>query len=66
MPKPARPAAPQALPAVEPEAVHELYRDFLEADDDGASSNDITQILDDWFTGHGFATVLYRGRSARR
>lgn len=42
------------------EAVLDLYAQFLEADRDGASSNDIAQLLDDWFTGNGFPTVLYR------
>jgi len=43
-----------------PEAVRDLHREFTEADDDGASSNDIVQLLDDWFTTNGFAAVLYR------
>ena len=42
------------------EAVLDLYAQLLEADRDGASSNDIVQILDDWFTANGFPTVLYR------
>lgn len=49
------------LPAdVTTEAVMDLYGQFLEADRDGASSNDIAQLLDEWFTGNGFPTVLYR------
>ena len=51
--------------AVTPAAIQELYDDFREADEDGASSNDITQMLDDWFTGHGFGTVLYRDRGRK-
>lgn len=42
------------------EAVLDLYAQFLEADRDGASSNDIVQILDDWFVAQGFPTVIYR------
>lgn len=42
------------------EAVLDLYAQFLEAAREGASSNDIAQLLDDWFTGNGFPTVLYR------
>ncbi|RKR92686.1 hypothetical protein BDK92_7164 [Micromonospora pisi] len=38
----------------------DLYREFLEADDDGASSNDIAQMLDDFLTKRGYPTVLYR------
>jgi hypothetical protein len=52
------------LPAdVTTEAVLDLYARFLEADRDGASSNDMAQILDDWFTADGFPTVLYREAS---
>ena len=42
------------------EAVLDLYAQFLEADRDGASSNDVVQILDDWFVANGFPTVIYR------
>lgn len=42
------------------EAVLDLYSQFLEAVRDGASSNDMAQILDDWFTEQGFPTVIYR------
>jgi hypothetical protein len=42
------------------DAIRELHAEITEAADDEASSNDITQILDDWFTRHGFPTVLYR------
>lgn len=42
------------------EAVLDLCAQFLEADQGGASSNDIAQILDDWFVDQGFPTVLYR------
>ncbi len=49
------------LPAdVTLEAVLDLYAQFVEAGDDQASSNDITQLLDDWFVEQGFPTVLYR------
>ena len=33
---------------------------MLEADTFGASSNDVAQILDDWFVEHGFPSILYR------
>jgi hypothetical protein len=45
------------------EAVLDLYAQFLEADRDGASSNDIAQLLDDWFTENGFPTVIYKEAS---
>ena len=45
------------------EAVLDLYAQFLEADRDGASSNDVVQILDDWFVANGFPTVIYRRTS---
>lgn len=52
---------PAELPTdVTTEAVLDLYARFLEADSDDASSNDITQLLDDWFVEQGFPTVLYR------
>jgi hypothetical protein len=63
MPKTSTATAPPAeadLPAVAPEAVCALYRDVLEAETFGASSNDVAQILDDWFVEHGFPTILYR------
>ncbi|MEV4212555.1 hypothetical protein [Micromonospora sp. NPDC049662] len=49
-----------ALPDVPPDAVRQLYADVRDADDDQASSNDIAQLLDDWFRAHGYPTVLYR------
>lgn len=42
------------------EAVLDLYAQFLEADRDGSSSNDVVQVLDDWFVAQGFPTVIYR------
>lgn len=42
------------------EAVLDLYAQFAEEHEGGASSNDIVQMLDDWFTANGFPTVLYR------
>lgn len=41
------------------EAVMDLYSQFKEAVRDDASSNDIVQLMDDWFTSNGFPTVLY-------
>lgn len=42
------------------EAVMDLYAQFKEANRDGASSNDVVQLLDDWFRDQGFPTALYR------
>ena len=41
------------------EAVQDLYQQFQEIIEDGGSSNDVVQMLDDWFTENGFDTVLY-------
>lgn len=50
-----------SVPAdVTTESVLDLYARFLEADRDDASSNDVAQLLDDWFTENGFPTVIYR------
>ena len=50
----------EALPAVDSDAVHRLYRDLLDADRFDASSNDVAQLVDDWFVEQGFPTILYR------
>lgn len=39
----------------------ELHAEFTEADQEGASSNDIAQMLDDFLTRHGFPSVLFGG-----
>jgi hypothetical protein len=39
--------------------IAELRAEFAEAHADGASSNDIAQLLDDWLVKHGQPTVLY-------
>ncbi|MEN3308967.1 MAG: hypothetical protein V7603_5169 [Micromonosporaceae bacterium] len=52
--------ADAAMPTVEPQAVCQLHRDFLESERFGGSSNDVAQMLDDWFIEQGFPTVLYR------
>ena len=58
---PAAPVAGEAdLPAVEPDAVCELYRQVLETHRFDGSSNDIATLLDDWFVENGFPTILYR------
>jgi len=49
-----------AVPEVTPDAVRDLYGDLLDADRDGASSNDWTQIIDGWFVAQGFPTILFR------
>lgn len=41
-------------------AIQALHAEFLAADQDGASSNDIAQLLDDWLVKQGLPTVLYR------
>jgi hypothetical protein len=41
------------------EPVAGLHAEFAEAHADGASSNDIVQLLDDWLVKHGQPTVLY-------
>lgn len=51
---------PTDLPAdVTTEAVLDLYAQFKEESRGGASSNDIVQLLDDWFCEQGFPTVIY-------
>ena len=52
--------ASAATPEVSAEAVRELYDDLAEAHEDGCSSNDVAQIVDDWFVRVGFPTILYR------
>ncbi len=54
------------MPDVTKEAVQGLYDRYREAHEDDASSNDIVQILDDWFTENGFDTVLYAERKPNR
>ena len=58
--KRSRKTAATARPDVDPDAVRQLHDDFLEMDTSGSSSNDVVQMLDDWFTGHGYPTVIYR------
>lgn len=53
-------AAEKTRPDVSADAVRELYADYLDMDESGASSNDVVQMLDDWFTKNGFPTVIYR------
>lgn len=48
------------------EAVQDLYAQFKEINDDGGSSNDVAQMLDDWFTSNGFDTVLYAEKKPHR
>jgi hypothetical protein len=61
LPNQAAPAADDAeLPAVEPAAVCELYRQVAETHRFDGSSNDIATLLDDWFVENGFPTILYR------
>lgn len=48
------------------EAVQDLYRQYKEIHEDEGSSNDVDQMLDDWFTENGFDTVLYAERRPHR
>ena len=48
------------------EAVRDLYKQYKEIIEDGSSSNDVVQMLDDWFTENGFDTVLYAERKPHR
>lgn len=59
-------AAEGTRPDVSPDAVRELYADYLDMDDSGSSSNDVVQMLDDWFVEHGFPSVIYLPRGRRR
>ncbi len=47
-------------PLVTPDDVKALYDDLLELDEGGGSSNDWTQVVDDWFVKHGYPTIIYR------
>jgi hypothetical protein len=43
-------------------AIQSLHAELLDADEGGASSNDWTQIVDDWFVALNLPTILYRKR----
>lgn len=60
------PATLATLPPVGPDDVRTLYGAFLEADEDGASSNDVAQLVDDGFVARGYPSVLHRERPRRR
>ncbi len=45
--------------------VQALHAELDEAHADGASSNDWTQIIDDWFVNHGFPSILYQDPGKR-
>lgn len=49
-----------------PNPLDELHRQFAEEDNNGASSSDITQMLDDFLTERGYPTVIYRQRGRGR
>lgn len=51
-------------PPAAPAAVRDLYQQFTDVNDTG-SSNDVAQLLDDWFVEQGFPTVVYRERPKR-
>lgn len=48
-----------ALAQNRPDPIRALHAEFAEAHADGASSNDIAQLLDDWLVAQGLPTVLY-------
>ncbi len=48
------------LPDVPADAVRALYADLFQEHQDGASSNDWVQTVDDWFTANGYPTIFYR------
>lgn len=56
-------AAPVSTPT---EAIRQLYDEFRQAHDGDASSNDLAQLVDDWFVGQGYPTVLFSTRPERR
>jgi hypothetical protein len=39
--------------------IRKLHTELAELHADGGSSNDWTQVVDDWFTAHGYPTILY-------
>ncbi len=45
-------------PLVTPDDVKALYEALLELDESGGSSNDWTQVVDDWFAKHGYPTII--------
>jgi hypothetical protein len=49
------------IPPVTPDDVADLWRQLFELDEGGGSSNDWAQAVDDWFTAHGYPTILYGG-----
>lgn len=42
------------------EDVLALHAELAELYTEGGSSNDFAQVVDDWFTQHGFHTIIYR------
>lgn len=40
--------------------VEQLHSQLTELERDGGSSNDFAQVVDDWFTSHGYPSVIYR------
>lgn len=42
-----------------PDDVRQLYEDLKDAHRANASSNDLVQIVDDWFVEHGFRTIIF-------
>jgi hypothetical protein len=40
-------------------AVDSLHSELTELHREGGSSNDFAQVVDNWFTDHGYSTILY-------
>ncbi len=47
-------------PLVSPDDVQALYDELVELDEVGGSSNDWTQVVDDWCVAHGYPTIIDR------
>ncbi len=50
-----------STPQVTPDDVLDLYNQLVELEQSGGSSNDWTQVVDDWFVAHGYPTIIYGG-----
>lgn len=59
--------APAKPTEITPADVRQLW-DYLNElhNEDGGSSNDFVQAVDDWFTNHGYPTIIYAAEGQRR
>jgi hypothetical protein len=53
---------PAELPAIEHADLVKLHTELTEAEATGCSSNDYSQIVDDFFTEHGWPSPIYGGQ----